>query len=464
LPLLFSILAVRLFLQNIRDCRTWLKTLGAAIVLTIAIGGWHYLTLYQQFGKALTGNWDPAIAQWWQQAGYRTPSYYLTFGQSLVRPFFSGYHSFWDALYSTFWGDGLCAGRLELYARPPWNYDLMVAGFILALAPTAILLTGFARVLRRCWRTAELQWLLLAGLPLLYGFAILVMSLKLPSYSQAKAFYGLGAMLPLAVFGVLGMEYWMARGQIVRNIFCLPLVLWLVTVYASFWIRPNTPETLLSTAIAQFFFDNEKNCSATLAKLQETDPKNAAPDLWLALIELRDGHPRAGELRLKRELREHPDNIRAQINLANALYSQTNLTEAESVIHRAIELAPDDPGAWQILCQTAIDNKQYDEAIDAGKQALSLDPYDGNAHYEIGCALATVGRGDDAVTHFSVVDSHESCYASAQFYTGVLLASQPGKRESAIAHIKEALRVEPAHPDWRSMLEKLIKDNPHGPV
>jgi hypothetical protein len=109
----------------------------------LAVAGWFYARNLAEFGRPLVGNWDlPSPDRiWWSAPGFHTPQYYLRFGESLVRPFYSGFVSFWDALYSTFWGDGFVAGRAGVRARHlAWNYQLMAAGYAFALPATALLL------------------------------------------------------------------------------------------------------------------------------------------------------------------------------------------------------------------------------------------------------------------------------------------------------------------------------------
>jgi 4-amino-4-deoxy-L-arabinose transferase-like glycosyltransferase len=228
---LYGVLAVKLLSQGQRAPKVWFGTLGLSLEICLAICGWHYWNMWRHFGNPFTGNWDPAIAvPWWQYPGFHTWKDYLSFGPSLAHPLFSSFDSVWDSLYSTMWGDGLCGGPASLPLRPPWNYHFMVIGFVFALAPAALILTGFIRAAVQCWRTLRLDWLLLTGLAALYGMAVIFMTLKLPMFSQAKSFYGLAALLPLCCFGVLGWEFWTGASR-ARQLF-------LLTVLGTWFARP----------------------------------------------------------------------------------------------------------------------------------------------------------------------------------------------------------------------------------
>ena len=116
----------------------WWRDLGRDARACFAVCGWYYLWIWLHFGTPLVGNWDAASGfRWWQDNGYHTLADFLRFGRSLVYPLFSSFSGFWDGIYSTLWGDGLCGGRGGFDIRPPWNYNLMIAGYLLALVPTS---------------------------------------------------------------------------------------------------------------------------------------------------------------------------------------------------------------------------------------------------------------------------------------------------------------------------------------
>ena len=111
----------------------WAGTLGSMLLIATLLCGWHYIRV-SRYGSPLVGSSDPVTgAFWWQDDGYHTISYFARFGESLVRPLFSATASFFDGLYSTLWGDGLCSGVSDLSVRPPWNYHLMCAGYLLSV-------------------------------------------------------------------------------------------------------------------------------------------------------------------------------------------------------------------------------------------------------------------------------------------------------------------------------------------
>ena len=312
-----SVLVLNLILRRVRVPQVWVDAIGTPLLICLFLGGWHFMKLWHDFGNPFTGNWNPKVfAPWWQEKGYQTTGYYFSFGDSLSHPFFSGLHSFWDGFYSTLWGDGLLGGKINLWSRPPWNYDLMAVGYVLALVPTALVVTGLIRALAGCFRAITLPWLLIMTVGWLFTFAILSMSFKVPSYAQTKAFYGLPALLPFCAFGALGFEYWTGRGKVVRKVMGVALGIWLVNVYASFWIRPNTVESELASAISRLSLNEDP--SKDFLNILNQHPGDSQATICLAMLESKD-HPEQAVKRLEQAIKDHPGDAQIESALAQTL-------------------------------------------------------------------------------------------------------------------------------------------------
>ena len=110
-PFFPAALGLRLIARKNYAPRDWLKGLGLIVLVCLVVCGWHYGHVWAQFGRPIVGNWEANSAHpWWQDPGFRTSAYYFSFGQSLISPLFSEFHSFADGFYSTLWGDGLISG------------------------------------------------------------------------------------------------------------------------------------------------------------------------------------------------------------------------------------------------------------------------------------------------------------------------------------------------------------------
>jgi hypothetical protein len=208
-----ALAARRLLLDRAGPARS-AAAAGALAGVVALVAGWFYARSWILLGDPLMGNWNlPGPEQrWWQQPGFHTPAYYASFGEALVHPYLSGFRSFWDALYSSFWGDGFIAGRTDPARRHDfWCYEFMSAGYLVALPASLALLAGVAR---GTWlavadpdprRRVAHAFLLLAAWSV--ALAFLALTLRLPFFSQAKAAYLLPAAPALAVWFALGARW-----------------------------------------------------------------------------------------------------------------------------------------------------------------------------------------------------------------------------------------------------------------
>jgi tetratricopeptide (TPR) repeat protein len=455
-PAILGALGMKLMLRRERAWRPWLGVIGAPLLICLSIGGWHYLKLWHDYGNPLIGGWDPKkIEPWWQTKGFQTPGYYFSFGDSLTRPFYSGLHSFWDGFYTTLWGDGLLGGTGNVWSRPPWNYNLMAVGFVLALVPTALVLTGLVRALARCFRAANVTWLSLIGLGGLFAFAILYRSLKLPSFQQTKAFYGLPVLLPFCALGALGFEFWASRGKVARYVLGVALGIWLVNLYASFWIRPDAVQTELTSAIATSLYLKGDAAEAFL-KVLNHHPGESRATIYLAALESKE-HPEQAVKRLEQALKNDPANAWIESELAWNLALCDRLDEAVVHAKHAVELAPEDEVAAQTWCKLAWHRKSYEETVAAGRYALSINPTDETTHFDLGLALANLRQIPEATSQFSAIVNAKPAWAETQFDLGLCLLNQPGKRNEGIGHLREAVRLDPANTGWQAALENALK-------
>ena len=350
-PVIFVLMAGKLILEGRTAAGHWTRTLGLAGFFVLLVAGWRYAGVWRDFGNPLVGNWDARVASpWWQDPGCHTAGYFFTFGHALTAPLFSGFDSFWDCFYTTLWGDGLAGGAASTTGLPPWNYPLMDAGFLLALAPSALVLTGLIVAVARCLREPDLTLLLLLGAAGCAGFAILYMSMKLAFYSQGKCFYGLPALLPFCVFGVLGLDFWARRGRGVRAVLGVVLLAWLCNVYASFWIRPSSLQTELYTAMSEISFGVDDKAAGRAVDLAlRTDPANETALILRSRLE----PPAAAAELLRDALKSDPDSGEIAMMLAFYLGELGQTNEALALARRAFTLEPENLQAASQACALA---------------------------------------------------------------------------------------------------------------
>ncbi len=365
-----TVLSGRVARRGSRRGRRWLAGAGVTALTVLVVAGWFGLRNWTHFRNPLVGNWDPVSGNaWWQDPGAGTSAYYLRFGRSLAEPFHSCLHSYADGIYSTVWGDGMCAGIADERFRPPWHYDLMAVGYALAWLPTALILLGLVVAVVVWVRRPTATWALLAGHGLLVGFAVFYMTLKLPYYAQAKGFYGLTAMACLCALGAWGFDRlsrWLER---FGGLLWIPLLVWAINAYASYVVWPVD---------AQGHYN-----------LGEVFPYQ--------------GKPERGIEHFRQALRMDPNLIRAYGRLGGLLGNLGRYAEARQALEDGLARAPDDLElannlAWLLATCSNQDVRDGARALELARRACDVAAQESPSLLDtLAAAQAETGRFPQAV-------------------------------------------------------------------
>jgi tetratricopeptide (TPR) repeat protein len=377
-----------------------LRNLALLLAICFAVCGWHYARIWLRFGTPLLGNWDVISGfTWWQDPGYHTAADYLRFGRSLVHPLFSGFAGFADGIYSTLWGDALCGGTSSLSLA--WNQQPLVAGYLWALIPTALILTGALVAIVRFIRKPASELFVLLGFSAVLVLGLIFMTLKVPSYAQAKAFYGLSALTPLCFFGALGWETLTHERAGVRFVVGVLVLAWAMNSFTTYWIVPSVPQHLYA-AKALGIQGKIDRASAEAARAVESDPSNADARGFYALSLSELGHDEEAIKEAELAIQFHPKDSAAHLDLAIST-KRSDLERAIAEATHAIQLGPENSPAYQFLMNCFFESHRYNEAADLGREWLTVTPYDAAAHSALGSALAENGDLVSAAQHLGYV-------------------------------------------------------------
>lgn len=423
--------------------RAWLRTAGVAIVAMVLVSGWHYFRVWKHFGTPIVQDWDPASGfAWWTDPGIQVAPYYARFGSSLTHPFYSVLHSFWDGMYSTMWGDGLCGGRVDWEYRPPWNYGLMSGGYLLALVPALIILIGAAASIIRLIRNPDPISFLLVGLPCATLAALVYLNLKLPYYCVVKSFYGTFALLPVCAWGAAGWGLITNRSKVLGRILGVGLGVWALNSCATFWIRGGTPDT---HAIRGLYLSSEKRGEEALRQYStalELDSHNVAARRAFASELFSQKRIDDAGVNAVLALEDAPDDAQSHLVLGAILASQGKFEGAVKHARTAVEKSPGLAGAHKLLATWLFDLKRYDEAVAAGREGLRVQPMDEELQHLIGSAWAAQTNHAEAVKYFGYACDLGKTWAEAHDSLGASLDALDQK-DSAIRQFKEAARLKP---------------------
>jgi len=96
-------------------------------------------------------------------------------------------------------------------------------------------------------------------------------------------------------------------------------------------------------------------------------------------------------------LKENPDNVDVMRHLAVVFWkNQKNLPNAEALLRRATNLAPDYTVAWLNLGAVLLDKQQPMPAIDCYREAARLEPKNPATWAGLGSALALAAYPDSS--------------------------------------------------------------------
>jgi tetratricopeptide (TPR) repeat protein len=441
LPIVIAAVAGKLVAAR-SPIATSLQNLAALLAICFAVCGWHYARIWMRFGTPLLGNWDVVSGfTWWQDPGYHTAADYLRFGRSLVHPLFSGFAGFADGIYSTLWGDGLCGGTASLSMA--WNQQPMMAGYLCALIPMAAVLTGAVVALIRLIRNPSSELFLLYGFSAVLLLGLVFMTLKVPSYAQAKAFYGLSALMPLCFFGALGWETLTHARSPLRSFLSALVIFWAMSSFATYWIVPSVSQHLyaVKTLGTQGSIDR---ANAEAVKAVEADPSNAAARGFHALSLSELGQDEEAIQEGERAVKLNPAGSAAHFDLAISV-RRTDQDRAIAEARRAIQLGPENSSAYPFLMNCLFESHRYAEAPDLGREWLAVTPYDAAAHSELASAL---GENGDLV--------------SAAQHLGYVMLLRPDVEE-AHAKLRQLLLLLAREPDGLQRLREIAANAPDSP-
>jgi tetratricopeptide (TPR) repeat protein len=359
---------------------------------------------------------------------------FVRFGRSLVRPFFSGFAGIPDGVYSTFWGDGLWGGVSGVAWRTPWNYELMTSGYLLAVVPTILILTGAGVAVYNYVRRPSTEWFFLFAFCALVIYAFLLTTLA-GSYAQIKAFYALSALTPLCCFAAIGWNALTRGRKRLQFVLGALFLVWAMNSFASMWVRESAQQHVYNAA--RWSFEPYLNVAYSEGvKAVAADPTDEMPHRFLSVVTAQLERFPEAVAHAERAVQLAPLSSDTHMQLSAVLMKQGQLERAVSETRRAIELGPENVFAYSVLFNSLLQLERIEQAVAVARDALKVAPFDHELHYSFGLAA---GRAGDFATA-----AHQFAYAwllrpelpelPDQFHLALrLLAKEP----NALEQLKE---------------------------
>jgi Flp pilus assembly protein TadD len=153
----------------------------------------------------------------------------------------------------------------------------------------------------------------------------------------------------------------------------------------------------------------------------------------------------------KEAVRLAPDNAEWHFNLALLLVEGGDLTQAEAEFRNAIQLRPDAAESHNSLGALLARRGSYDEAFAAYRRALDLRRDYPLAHRNLGLAHAATGHVQAGIDE--MLEALRLAPGEGQWhYEAAAMLLHVNRRDEAMVHLKETLRLVPGHEGARAML------------
>jgi tetratricopeptide (TPR) repeat protein len=458
-PPLFGALLIKMLHEKTTLSRAILD-LAAASLTMIASCVWYYAWIWHHFGKPIVGNWERELGfNWWQDPGYHVARDYFRFGRALIAPLFSGFNGFGDGIYSTLWGDALCGGFSGIFARTPWNYNLLVGNYPWAILPTLIIIIGTIRVVRWLVRRPTPEWFLLLGFSAAIAVGLIFMTLRVPSYAQVKAFYGLSAIVPICAFAAAGWQYLLSRKSKAGSAITAFLIFWALTSFGSVWIR-NSPWQHMYSATRLIASHEPDRALKEATAAVEAEPKNANAR-WLVggiLDEMGDLDKAADAAQAGIQL--DPTNGDCHFLLAVTLGKRQMFEDALREAKEAVNLEPENVRAHDLVFTLTRQFHRDEEVLALGRTALATSPFNSDLHYRVGLAAAERGDFKTAAQHFgyALLLAPNQTGIRDKLHLAIRFASQA---LDAPAQLQAISSIAPDSPDLLNELAWIFATNPN---
>jgi len=165
----------------------------------------------------------------------------------------------------------------------------------------------------------------------------------------------------------------------------------------------------------------------------------------------RMGNVREAEKIYRDVLLRDPTNVDALRLLASVAMRAKQWGDAEALLERALEIAPDFSQGWMDLGLARQEQDKTTKAVEAFSRAIQLKPQVPNGYVSVGTVKALIGRHDEAMEMFGKALERDPESFGALSGMGHVLKTV-GKQDEAIASYRKCIEFNPDHGEtWWSM-------------
>jgi tetratricopeptide (TPR) repeat protein len=445
----FGMLLWQLLVER-RTAGQWIMRFMVPALAWALVCGWYFVRNYQNFGQPLPP--DQAGYAYGQDPGYATPGQFLRVGRSLREPFFSAFASVPDGIYSTLWGDGAWGGQIAREGRPPWNYDLMAAGYLVALVPSLLILMGIAAVVWQVVRGWQPEKLLLLAASAASVCGISYFYLRHPMYGAVKAHYAFASIASLSMFLAEGCLVLAGGSRWRRLALTTALGTWGLVSLGTFFVVGASPETQGWIARQLALQGNVEQALGRVRLAIRQHPGDVGLHLLAGRLLQRAGRNPEASAELNLAMRADPGNAELQLAAAQVLNSLGQQQAEGALLQSVVRLAPDDPRGHLGLVHNLANAGQFQAAINAARAGLRVSPVDPRLHVLLAEALVQAGQTEKAIEHYKIVLDFNPADLPALSGLASIFAMHPDPRYRDSAQAVELARRASELPEQKNPL------------
>ena len=208
----------------------------------------------------------------------------------------------------------------------------------------------------------------------------------------------------------------------------------------------------------------EREAAPPLVAQKQTDPVKIAA----AALERKD-YQKAVEL-----LETHQGGGRSENSKASALYVEALVgrageiidaapQEAESMLLKAVRIAPGNAKAYLLLGNHYTRIKAYSPAIDAYRKAVHLAPLTTDAFFNLGFIYATIGDYKAAEEAFSRVVQLKPAYLDKSLFNLAVVQQKLGKKADSLSNLEKAVTLGLKNEKVLAYLNRLKSESTQNP-
>jgi cytochrome c-type biogenesis protein CcmH/NrfG len=158
--------------------------------------------------------------------------------------------------------------------------------------------------------------------------------------------------------------------------------------------------------------------------------------------------------KLREQLKQNPSDVKTRVQLAAALDSAGNASEAEDVLRSALQRGQKTSEVFRALGNVYLRNQVLNGAVDAYTAAARIDPKNVEAHFRLGAAWAYLQNTEMARKHFEI--ARELDPSNTEVYIGLAFVNNGQDRYPyAVKYLLEYIKRAPQPGNGYALLSRV---------